>query len=403
VIIFINPQSGPEMPAMPFNVHDMRLHQRAFSLSVSANGTLNCRDISDQAMKKNPTRSRKFFCAFALSLLCFTQFSGFAWDYEGHRVVNQLALASLPADFPAFALAPAARERIAFLGGEPDRWRNVTDVTLRHVNGPDHYIDLEELVAYGIDARALPHFRYDFMAQLALTRAAHPGRFPEIDPARNEDHTRQLAGFLPWAIVENFDKLKSGFSCLKAYQEDGTPGEIANVQQNILYIMGVMGHYVGDAAQPLHTTIHHHGWIGDNPHHYTTNATFHAWIDGGYFQKTGGLDLAELQPHIHPAQLLSAAGRDGQPKDNFGLIVDYILEQHQLVEPLYQLDRDGKLSGEGEIGLQGKPFLTGQLVKAGQMLGNLWQTAWQEAAPDTYLKAQLARRKAAHAGQPARN
>ena len=25
-----------------------------------------------------------------------------AWDYEGHRMVNQVALAALPADFPAF-------------------------------------------------------------------------------------------------------------------------------------------------------------------------------------------------------------------------------------------------------------------------------------------------------------
>src|ERR1044071_927342 len=69
----------------------------------------------------------------------------FAWDYEGHRVVNQLALASLPSDFPAFIHSPTNEERIAFLAGEPDRWRNNQDVTLRHANGPDHYIDLEEL------------------------------------------------------------------------------------------------------------------------------------------------------------------------------------------------------------------------------------------------------------------
>ena len=354
-------------------------------------------------MKKNPAQNQKFFCAFVLSIFCLAPFSSFAWDYEGHRIVNQLALASLPANFPAFALTPAARERIAFLGGEPDRWRNVTDPTFRHVNGPDHYIDLEELVVYGIDARALPRFRYDFAAQLALARAAHPGRFPEIDPARNEDHTRQLVGFLPWAIAENFDKLKSGFSCLKAYEEDGTPTEVANAQQNILYIMGVMGHYVGDAAQPLHTTIHHHGWIGDNPRHYTTNSSFHSWIDGGYFQKTGGLNFADLQPHIHPAQLLAATSQGNGPQDVFSAAMDYILAQNQLVEPLYQLDRDGKLSGEGETGLQGKPFLTGQLIKAGQMLGNIWYTAWREAAPDAYLKAQLARRKAARADNPARN
>ena len=47
-----------------------------------------------------------------------------AWDYAVHRVVNQLALASLPTNFPAFVRTPAAGERIAFLSGEPDRWRN---------------------------------------------------------------------------------------------------------------------------------------------------------------------------------------------------------------------------------------------------------------------------------------
>src|SRR5882672_11497865 len=35
-----------------------------------------------------------------------------AWDYEGHRLVNQLALASLPANFPAFVKPPAAQERV---------------------------------------------------------------------------------------------------------------------------------------------------------------------------------------------------------------------------------------------------------------------------------------------------
>src|SRR5688572_33299525 len=80
-----------------------------------------------------------------------------AWDYEGHRVVNQLALAALPRDFPAFTKTAAARERIAFLGGEPDRWRNqgtgrhpTDDVVLSHFAGPDHYFDLEDLEEYGI-------------------------------------------------------------------------------------------------------------------------------------------------------------------------------------------------------------------------------------------------------------
>src|SRR5206468_10569902 len=62
------------------------------------------------------------------------------WDYEGHRLINQLALASLPTNFPAFVFSPAARERIAFLAGEPDRWRNTPELPLKHFNGPDHFL-----------------------------------------------------------------------------------------------------------------------------------------------------------------------------------------------------------------------------------------------------------------------
>ena len=113
--------------------------------------------------------------------------------------------------------------------------------------------------------------RYDFVADIARARAAHPEKFPPIDPDKDADHTRELDGFLPWAITENYEKLKSGFSSLKAFQtHGGTPTEIANAQADIIYVMGVMGHYVGDGSQPLHTTVHFNGWVGDNPKGYTT-------------------------------------------------------------------------------------------------------------------------------------
>lgn len=317
-----------------------------------------------------------------------------AWDYEGHRAVNQLALASLPTNFPAFVRTPEAAERVAFLAGEPDRWRNVQDLSLRHCNGPEHYIDAEELAVYGLKPEMLPVFRYDFVAELALIRKAHPEKFPAIDATRNEDHTRELVGLLPWAIAENYAKLKSQFSYLKTFEESGgTPLEVANAQADIVYLMGVMGHYVGDASQPLHTTIHHHGWVGENPHHYTTNSRFHSWIDGGYFVKTGGAGLKEMEGKLRPAQLVAINGRTANPEEMFQAGMLFIVEQNKLVEPLYQLEKEGKLSGEGEIGLQGKAFLEGQLLKSAQLLGDIWLSAWQQAPPDTFLKSQLARRK----------
>jgi hypothetical protein len=319
-----------------------------------------------------------------------------AWDYEGHRAINQLALAALPKDFPAFVRTSAALERIAFLGGEADRWRNMpNELPLAHCNGPDHYLDLESLQDYGLTPQALPIFRYDFTAKLALARAAHPEKFPAIDPKRNKDHTRELVGFLPWAIVEYCGKLKSGFSYLKAFQDyGGTPEEITNAQANIIYLMGVMGHFAGDVAQPLHVTKHHNGWVGDNPHGYTTWPRIHQWIDGDYFRKTGGINAESLVGKIRPAKII---GDPTKPEDLFNQVMAKLLETHRQLEPLYQLDKDRRFSAEGEKGLEGRAFLDRQLVRGGQMLGDLWFSAWQQATEDKYLIRQLTERKAANA------
>jgi hypothetical protein len=336
--------------------------------------------------------------ASAVALLACLQISiqlAHGWDYEGHRVINQLALASLPTNFPAFVREPAAAERIGFLAGEMDRWRNTPDLPLKHYSFPDHYFDVEELAVYGLKPMALPIFRYDFVAELAVIRYTHPDKFPPVDAAKNQDHTRELVGFLPWAIAESVGKVKSGFSYLKAFEEAGTPEEIANAKANIIYMMGVMGHLVGDASQPLHTTIHHHGWVGPNPNDYTTSRGFHSWIDGGYFKKTGGVDLDALKARLRTAHPVTIDGRTAKPEEMFQTAMIYLIEQNKLVEPLYQLDKEGKLSGNGEKGLEGKAFLENQLLKAGQILGDYWVSAWEQAPPDTFLKSQLLKRKRA--------
>ena len=328
-----------------------------------------------------------------VSLLALVAGPASAWDYEGHRLVNQLALASLPADFPAFALTPAARERVAFLAGEPDRWRNSPAPTFRHWNAPDHYFDLEDLADYGLDAATLPPFRHDFTALLGVGRAAHPTNFPPIDKAKDADHTRALLGFLPWIIAESEGKLKSGFSYLKVLEEHGTPEDIANAQQNILYVMGVMGHYVGDATQPLHTTKHFNGWVGENPNGYSTNKTFHSWIDGGYLNKVG-VKPETLLAKVRPARRLDLTAPGAAVTNIFPAVMKWLQEQHQLVQPLYELEKARKLSGRGEPNPESVAFLTGQLLKGGQMLGDLWLTAWKEAPTDSFLRGQLLKRKA---------
>lgn len=329
----------------------------------------------------------------AVSTLLLTLSQGaLAWDYEGHRTVNLLALSSLPSDFPAFVQNREARERIAFLAGEPDRWRNVPDLPFRHCGGPDHYLDVEDLSWTDSTLATIPEFRFVYAGQLALAKEKHPERFPSVDPAKNKDHTREFPGFLPWAIAENYGKLKSAFSYLKAYEQfGGTAVEIENARANVIYVMAVMGHYVADAAQPLHTTRFHNGWIGDNPHGYTTSKTFHALIDGDFLMKTGGFSLEALAKEEKPAHLVSKDPSDSRDPI-FAAATRYIGQSNALVEPLYQLEKDGKLSPEKPQSKEGRAFLEGRILAAGEMLGSLWLTAWRDAPVDTWLQEILTKR-----------
>ena len=325
-----------------------------------------------------------------------------AWDYAGHRIVNQTALATLPTEFPDFVREPAAAERILFLAGEPDRWRNVSEPIMKQSGGSwsDHFLDLEQLPKAGIDPVTVTSFRYDFILEFAAGRARNADKFPAIDPEKNKDHTSEWPGFAPWAITEYYARLKSAFSYLKAFEEAGTAEEIANAKANAVYAMGIMGHYVGDLAQPLHTTDHFNGWVGENPNGYTTWRGIHSWIDGGFMALTG-IAFSDIAPRVKPARLIPVEPRNDGRDPVFVAVMDYLLEQHAQVEPLYRMEKAGKFSADAADRSEGRAFIEKQLLAGGQMLGALWVTAWRNAGPDVYLRAQLAKRQGGAAQEPA--
>lgn len=314
-----------------------------------------------------------------------------AWDYDGHRFINQTALSLLPTHFPAWAREPEARERIAFLGGELDRWRNTTHYPLRHANNPDHYLDLEDLVPLELTITNLPIFRYEFVAHLTRVRIAHPDRFPPIAATNDLDRTRTLPGFLPWTIAEQFARLKSAFSSLAAYEKLGNPSEVTNARANVVYLLGILGHAVGDAAQPLHTTRHYNGWVGENPNGYATTRSFHGWIDGGYLRRVG-IPSEDVQQRTRPAQVLRSLPTTASDDPIFREACRFIGTQFERMEPLYQLDKAGGLSGKPPLGLEGRAYLGEQLARAANFLADLWLTAFEQAPPDTFLLGQLAQR-----------
>src|SRR5439155_16088033 len=110
------------------------------------------------------------------------------------------------------------------------------------------------------------------------------------DAAPDPMRTKETPGFLPWAIERHYELLVSSLNTLRIVEglHDGArAAALEEARQNIVHEMGMLSHFVGDAAQPLHTTRHHHGWVGENPAGYTTASGFHAYIDGAVLRLHG--------------------------------------------------------------------------------------------------------------------
>ena len=110
-----------------------------------------------------------------------------------------------------------------------------------------------------------------------------------------------------------------------------------------------------------------------------------------------GLDHRQLprQPVPHPV----GAVRHHQAAGEHPLHGHHAVQaQHELVEPLYELEKAGKLNHDDQpANPGGRAFIEQQLLAGGEMLGRLWYTAWRSAAPDPYLRAQLLKKQAAGA------
>lgn len=294
-----------------------------------------------------------------------------AWSAHGHRLVTRLALDGLGPELPAWLHEGAVVDRIMEQSNEPDRWRGTRRLAIAHEANPEHYIDVEDLEPLGLTLSGLPEFRYDYVKAMTRARLEHPDRVPPYNAEKDADHVKEWPGFLPYAIAEHFAKLQSSFNTLRILEsvKGGERGAgVAQARENVIYEMGILSHFVGDAAQPLHTTRHHHGWVGPNPAGYTRENGFHAYIDGRVVE-LHGLNYESLRPAMKYERRVSAA-------DPWKDCLEYIQRSFDEVEPLYTMEKAGELTGPG-----GKALISERLCDAGSMLAALYNAAWEASKP----------------------
>jgi hypothetical protein len=275
-----------------------------------------------------------------------------AWGNEGHRLINRLAAGTLPANVPAFLRSEAALSEIEYLGPEPDRWRSPAEPELNAAQAPEHFIDLEPADALG----PLPHRRLDFEV-----RAFATGQRPE------------KIGLQPWEATEIWERLKAA---LREYRGLAAAGmDTRPVEQAVIFYSGWLGHYVGDAAQPLHTTIQYNGWIGPNPNGYTTAHQIHWQFEGPFVG--ANLHAPEVQAKMTPLHAIQG--------DIFDAYVAYLRQSATHVEKVYQLEKAGGFVGAGTA--ESRDFTAARLAAGASMLRDMIYTAWLESAqpvPDPY-------------------
>lgn len=308
----------------------------------------------------------------AASLSALLTFPARAWDAYGHRLITRLAVEGM-VDAPAWLSSPDAKAQIADQSVVPDRWRSTRINQLVHLNNPEHYLDVEDLEPYGLTLKTLPTLRYEYVKAMALAKErAGPGfKGRPVNPARDTAKTDELPGFIPYAIVEQYAKVQNAFLVVRTLEKLNDPRrahQLDMARANARTQMGILSHFVGDAAQPLHMTKHHHGWVGDNPNQYTTDRGFHSYIDGRIINHHQIKD-ADVRAFFDSKLTLEARA----PWDG---VLDYLNTSFVEVEPLYILKKAGDLEKS-----PGKAFIEKRLASGASMLSALYRAAWDSSEP----------------------
>lgn len=294
------------------------------------------------------------------------------WGAHGHRLIAFLALDGLPASAPEWLREPQTRKRIADQSNEADRWRGWNVAALGHVNKPDHYLDIELLDQFGLTLETVPPLRNEYLRALIIAKHTHPERVDPYDAADDPDRSKEWPGFILHAIAEHYAKLQSSFNQVRILEQIDDPQrafQLHQARENAIYHMGMLSHFVGDMCQPLHTTKHFNGWVGENPEGYTTSRRFHPYIDSGVLEHHA-ITYEDVRPAVRYGIEINAMN----PWDD---VIAYLRRSFAEVEPLYRMEHDDTLNGP-----EGKALIIERLADGAAMLSALYWSAYVSSAPN---------------------
>lgn len=275
----------------------------------------------------------------------------YAWGVWAHQRINRAAVFALPAEMRTFFY-----NHIDFLTVEsviPDvRKYAISD----KAESPRHYIDLEDFGQHALDSL--------------------PKNWKEASQ-KYDEKTLQRNGILPWYIVEIQNKLVTAF---REKRKD-----------EILFLAADLGHYLGDAHVPLHTSSNHDGQL-------TGQKGIHAFWESQlpeHFGEAYRFNTGEAKYISDPVAEVWRIIEDSHLSADTLLKVDKQLQNDFAKDKIFQLDSLGNMRknkyGQGihskEYAAKYHQLLNGMIERRIRLsiaaTANFWYTAWVNAGkPD---------------------
>jgi hypothetical protein len=278
------------------------------------------------------TRGVLFLLAWPVLLTLFLVLETSGWGWNAHRFLNRSSVYHLPNSMVLFTQDSSL---FAEHSTDADQRRVPGDTSL-FAEGPRHYLDIDDY----------PDFQNLPQDLDTLTRIYGWERVKQN-------------GTNPWATIWVYDSLVAQLS-----RGDWTTAKLTASD---------LGHYVGDAHQPLHCTLNYNG-------QFTNNYGIHSQYESGM-----------LSPDTYLASLFVIPDSALFIADRLSYAFDYIKHSNGLVDSILNADNYAKtVSGWNGSGTPPGSYYDALWAKTGAMtldqmqrgtraLANLWYTAWVDA------------------------
>ena len=296
------------------------------------------------------------------ALLAVLPQSVLAWGALGHHLIGEEAARHYPSVIPAFLKTPTAIRQLAALASEPDISR---DAGQPHDwdSDPGHFVDGSDdgTVLGGPLLSALPASRQDYDTALRAVKS-----------------TEYKAGFLPYNIIDGWQQLVKDFAIWRAdvagrklvktsadrklFEQDRILREAITLRD-----LGVWSHYVGDASQPMHVSVHYNGWgDGPNPEGFITATGLHSKFESTFVN--ANITPRDVETAMRPYQACACTIQMHTQ--------DYLTTTLSFVIPAYRLDKAGAFDVATPAS---KAFVAARIAEGAAQLRDLVTDAWTAA------------------------